>query len=445
MSKRLEFSIEYIYETVEGVDVALEDREYPDPAYISKKTVECRTAQRKMQELKLMITREMNRVQKALTSANSQYEILRDSKLSNDSEVKSKSSIDDRLALINSDLVDLKRDAAELKSELAVVKNLNTLVNDYSKNLTATSQDLKQQKSVMDIQIKELGLGGRTDAQTKELNDEFSALEQMEEDLLSVDTVDESEGTEESLEVADEDIEVVYEDEVESVEESTEEESPEEGEETEEGYEVEEDLNISLDDMDEEVVDAEGVDAEQSVEADEVEVVDEFISEEVESVEEEVIEDSLDDMLESIPVADKGTASKSDVSLDDSLAIDMDDVDDLVGEDEDGDPLAAFLSDDLEDLDEKTEAETEDTSVELEESETEEHTNPKTGIDSSLEIDLDDQVLDVSVTEPKKTESSEADNHEEVEASAPTESKKNEPKVEEDDINIDDLLDDLDV
>jgi len=389
MSIRKEYSVEHIYAVIENIDVSIEDLDYPDFQYISKKIVECRTAQREVQELKLMTTREKNRLQMQLTKDEASFAIQRDNKLTHDADVKAKASIDDRHAMINSELSELKKRITQAKSDLEVVKNLQVLVNDYAKNLTSTGQDIKQQKSVMETQMKEVGLGGRHDPQAKELNDRFSALEKLEQGLTEVVEVVATESESESLEVDLGEEEII-------------------------------ELEITQD-ADEVSVPEDIIEVEDFSESESTEEVD------VRAPQAEDLE-NLDSVLSSIPdSSESGISSEQDTSL------------------EEEDPLASFLDEGESDVKTETETEAEEETSEPEpvtESEDKEEGSVDIS-DDSLDIDIDDQVLDVKVTEPDvKPASGPTETTKDTEADAPVE-KLNTPI--DDNIEIDDLLNDLDI
>ena len=126
-----------IYAKLEAIDVTLEDVSEPDPRYILGKIIECRAGLKAVQKIFLDVTKEKNSIQIKLTTAETSYEIRKDNSLANDPDVKIKSSIQDRLATINSELVELKQDIHGFKSELEQIKNIEKLINLYNKNLNA--------------------------------------------------------------------------------------------------------------------------------------------------------------------------------------------------------------------------------------------------------------------------------------------------------------------
>lgn len=387
----LKIDIEQIYDLLSSIDVKLENIEEPDSQYIGQKTVECRAALKQVQDLTLKMNREKTRVATELSNLETQFDISRDRKLAHDANVRAGSSIEDRNALINVDLVDMKREIHVLKNDMETLKNLEKVLNLFNKNLNSINADIKQQAKIMESQMRELNMGSKQDKAVSELQRGFAAVRKLEKGLTEVDGVTEGE----------DDIEI-------------------DDDESEENLDIASEMGIDGD-VDELDLDGTKFDSGEEVAEDSAESED------------------LDDILSGIPgaisksvPAPKKETPQMDEGLDGGVEDGELDIDAIASipdqpdsenavdyEDDDEDPLSLLLEDDeeilandpvegsseeTETLETETESEPE-TEKEAQQAETE---SEEVGIDVEIDIDLDDidsQVEGVTSSEVEESPS----------------------------------------
>ena len=185
---QLEFLIDTdaIYDALAEAKVSLRTLDQIDPEYLVEKIVECRNHISKVTDTYRRVAREKSRMENLEASIESQYEILKDSKLASDANVRERgSSIEDRKAIINTELVDLKSQLRTAKARTKEITNLEKVVTTIIKNLENVSKDIDKQRRIMELQMHELNRASVKDQSMVHLNQSFNEIREFEKEFES--------------------------------------------------------------------------------------------------------------------------------------------------------------------------------------------------------------------------------------------------------------------
>jgi hypothetical protein len=149
-------SISEIYDTLEGVEISSDDPGILDPEFYRKKLGEVRGSLNIIQSSYAKVMRAKTSAQTRLTSRETRFEILLNSSLENNTEVKEALSADERKARAANRLVDLKNAIRESKNEVEALSNLLKVLGVYSKSLGTISADLKQQAKLVEVELQHM-------------------------------------------------------------------------------------------------------------------------------------------------------------------------------------------------------------------------------------------------------------------------------------------------
>jgi len=179
---QLEFLIDVdaIYDELSDKRVDLRTLDQIDPEYIVDKVVECRNHITKATDIYRRVSREKSRMENLEATIETQFEILKDSRLANDSGVQRGSSIEDRKAIIHTDLVELRTQLRTAKARTKEISNLEKVVTTIIKNLENVSKDIDKQRKVMELQMHELNRASVRDASMIHLNKSFNEIREFE-------------------------------------------------------------------------------------------------------------------------------------------------------------------------------------------------------------------------------------------------------------------------
>lgn len=149
-------NISEIYDTLEGVEISSDDPGILDPEFYRKKLGEVRSSLNVIQSSYAKVMRAKTSAQTRLTSRETRFEILLNSSLENNTEVKEALSADERKARAANRLVDLKNAIRESKNEVEALSNLVKVLGVYSKSLGTISADLKQQAKLVELELQHM-------------------------------------------------------------------------------------------------------------------------------------------------------------------------------------------------------------------------------------------------------------------------------------------------
>jgi hypothetical protein len=148
--------VDKLYQEMSTLEVKIDLTMTPDIMYVNRKMVEIREASQKAQRIYLKIQRALGANQKWSLNLEATLEILTNSKLENDAEVKAGQTIADRQAIASNKLVQYKRAIREAKSNCTLLSALTKAINLCIKNIDKTDADVKQQAKLMESQMRNL-------------------------------------------------------------------------------------------------------------------------------------------------------------------------------------------------------------------------------------------------------------------------------------------------
>jgi hypothetical protein len=165
----------------------------PTPQQINEKIGECHAYIEEVEHFSIRVHQELSIIQQALNNAQAQYELKKDTLITQE-PIRSLPNIKDREAQSNLSLKEDREIIKNYQNELNDLNNLLKAINLKQKNLTRANADIKLQMRVIDAQIK-LGPSSATNAAAKSL------MEEMHKSNIGTDSFEEalSEATEETI------------------------------------------------------------------------------------------------------------------------------------------------------------------------------------------------------------------------------------------------------
>ncbi len=220
--ENLQINVDAFYVEMTGLEVKLDLTIVPDIMYVNTKMVEVREASQRAQRMYLKIQRALGINQKWQLNLETTYEILSNSKLENDVDVRAGQTGDERKAIAGNQLVGYKRTIREAKNNVTLLKALNKAIDLCIKNIDRTDADIKQQSRLMEAQMRNLksrdvGEAAR-DTYLRRTETDMDELEKLSADLSSSSVLVGSDDTLEPTVAGEEDLE---EEETEEVSEDT--------------------------------------------------------------------------------------------------------------------------------------------------------------------------------------------------------------------------------
>ena len=154
LKKDIGKTAEQLYEEIGSIVVRIEERPIRDTKYFIQKITETRRAIDRIQTIFGSLLRAKTIAQSRLTSLETRYEILMNSKLGDDPTVRAGTSIEDRKARAANTMIGIKREIREAKNEVEAIKNLREVANMVMKNFTGLNSDIKQQSKLVEVEFK---------------------------------------------------------------------------------------------------------------------------------------------------------------------------------------------------------------------------------------------------------------------------------------------------
>jgi len=145
--------ISYIYDALDEIDLDSEDPGVLDPSFYREKLSQVRRALMIVQQLYSKAMRAKTSAQTRLTSRQTRYEVLLNSSLENNEDVKMGQSAPERMARATNRLVDLSNAIRESKNEVEAIANAVKVIGTYNKSLTTISADIKQQARLVETEL----------------------------------------------------------------------------------------------------------------------------------------------------------------------------------------------------------------------------------------------------------------------------------------------------
>lgn len=163
----------YIFDRLMAIRIKIETSSIPSPSYINEKIGECHVAIEEVERFNIEVSKEISITTQAFNSASSEYNMKKQTLLTENKEVLSFQNIKDREAKANSFLKQELETVTSLENEVEDLNNLLKVINLKIKNLNRINTDIKMQLRLLEAQIK-LGGGPGSDVATKSLIEEMS-------------------------------------------------------------------------------------------------------------------------------------------------------------------------------------------------------------------------------------------------------------------------------
>lgn len=181
-----------IYDNLLKLNMDINFKDTPTPAYIQEKVIQCNEYQRKVEKYFVEATRDFSQYERRFRTEKLNVEILRRQTLTNNEKIKKLPTGKEREAAVDELLEPQHKKLLELENAVNSHKDLLSAVRAVQASLKSTNSDIKTLVRLMEQIINRLNVGSTDDPDVRELKKTLSEIDDSEIEDVTIDDVESS-------------------------------------------------------------------------------------------------------------------------------------------------------------------------------------------------------------------------------------------------------------
>lgn len=181
-----------IYDNLLKLNIDINFKDTPTPAYIQEKVILCNEYQRKVEKYFVEATRDFSQLERRFRTEKLNVEILRRQTLTNNEKIKKLPTGKEREAAVDELLEPQHKKLLELENAVNSHKDLLSAIRAVQASLKSTNSDIKTLVRLMEQIINRLNVGSTDDPDVRELKKALSEIDESEIEDVTIDDVESS-------------------------------------------------------------------------------------------------------------------------------------------------------------------------------------------------------------------------------------------------------------